>query len=427
MHPIIALQPADIRGISQLVEDAIGGAAYILEAFYHSIISTAKSNPNVSHREMRYQSLRKMAVHFGERLDDLLQSSSVTTPEGRPSAKREAWLAALNGVLGDHLRDSHNPLAIPMRLRYNDKPLGQSTQALASAIPHPTDKLLVLVHGLCMNDQQWLRRHSDSPTLNQAEAPQGETNGENETVYTILAQQLGFIPVYLHYNSGLHISTNGREFAEKMESLMQNWPVPLHEIVIIANSMGGLVTRSACHYSANNGHHWQKKLRKLFFLGTPHHGSPLERIGNWVDTSLSAHALTAPFACLGKIRSAGITDLRYGNLLDEDWHGRDRFERTQDQRNSVPLPNGVRCYVLAATKGKRIGDMGDRLFGDGLVPLSSALGQHHDPQLHLRFPESRRWIGYGMGHMGLIDQLAVFERIRDWLTPETAQRSALSA
>ena len=94
---------------------------------------------------------------------------------------------------------------------------------------------------------------------------------------------------------------------------------------------------------------WRKKLDKLVFLGTPHHGAPLERIGNWVDVILGKTPYAAAFARLGKIRSAGVTDLRYGDLLDEDWQGRDRFAREPDPRRPVPLPKGVACYAIAAT------------------------------------------------------------------------------
>jgi hypothetical protein len=52
-----------------------------------------------------------------------------------------------------------------------------------------------------------------------------------------------------------------------------------------------------------------------------------------VDLILGVSAYTAPLARLGKIRSAGITDLRYGNLVDEDWAGRDRFAGGGDRRN----------------------------------------------------------------------------------------------
>src|SRR4030095_10668393 len=147
---------------------------------------------------------------------------------------------------------------------------------------------------------------------------------------SVLARELGFTPLYLHYNSGRHISTNGREFADLMEALVGQWPVPVEELVIMGHSMGGLVTRSACYYSALAGHDWLRRLRKLVFLGTPHHGAPLERGGNWIEILLGVSPSNAPFARLEKIRSAGITDLRYGNLLDEDWEGRDRFEHSAD-------------------------------------------------------------------------------------------------
>ncbi len=151
------------------------------------------------------------------------------------------------------------------------------------------------------------------------------------------------------------------------------------------------------------------------FLGTPHHGAPLERGGNWVDILLGVSSYTAPFARLGKIRSAGITDLRHGSVVDEDWAGRDRFERAGDLRVAVPLPENVQCYAIAATIGTKTGVLSDRLIGDGIVPLNSALGRHDDPVRALSFPEDRQWIGYGMGHLDLLSRPEVYARIRKWL------------
>jgi pimeloyl-ACP methyl ester carboxylesterase len=230
-----------------------------------------------------------------------------------------------------------------------------------------------------------------------------------------IGRELGYSSVDLHYNSGRHISTNGREFAELLKTLVGKWPVPVEALAIVAHSMGGLVTRSACHYGAIAGHDWLRHLRKIVFLATPHHGAPLERGGSWVDVILGASPYSAPFARLGKIRSAGITDLRHGNLLDEDWEGRDRFERSDHRPRWVPLPEGVLCYALAASKGKRAGSLGDRLLGDGLVPVNSALGRHEEPGLSLPIPESRQWIGYGMNHLELLHQPVVFEQLKGWL------------
>ena len=253
----------------------------------------------------------------------------------------------------------------------------------------------MLLHGLCMNDLQWKRKGHDHGAA--------------------LARDLAYTPVYLHYNSGLHISTNGRAFAELLETLVQLWPVPLTELVLIGHSMGGLVARSACHYGALARHEWLRRLDKLVFLGTPHHGAPLERGGNWVDMLLGASAYSAPLARLGKIRSAGITDLRFGNLVDEDWNKRDRFERSGDRRVAVPLPEGVACYAIAATTGKTAGDLTDRLIGDGIVPLASALGRHANPRLALTFDESRQWVAHGTNHLDLLSRPEVYAQIKRWL------------
>ena len=308
---------------------------------------------------------------------------------------REALLAALNGVLGDYLAASDNPLATSMRLRRGGTALSGEREVLAAAIPQATGKLVVLLHGLCMNDLQWKRK--------------GQDHG------AALARDLAYTPVYLHYNSGLHISTNGRAFAEQLETLVRLWPVPLTELVLMGHSMGGLVARSACHYGALARHEWLRRVDKLVFLGTPHHGAPLERGGNWVDILLGVSEYTAPLARLGKIRSAGITDLRFGNLVDEDWNKRDRFARSGDRRVAVPLPEGVACFAIAATTGKTARDLSGRLLGDSMVPLASALGRHANPRLALPFHESRQWVAYGTNHLDLLSRAEVYAQIKRWL------------
>ena len=190
------------------------------------------------------------------------------------------------------------------------------------------------------------------------------------------------------------------------------------ELVIIAHSMGGLVSRSACHYGRVAGHRWLNHLLKIVFLGTPHHGAPLERVGNRIDVLLEISPYSAPFSRLGKIRSAGITDLRYGNILDEDWKGRDRFECSGDHRRAVPLPEGVKCYTIAATTRKEMGILGDRLMGDGLVPLNSALGRHKNAGMDLCFPKAHQQVVRELRHMDLLNRPKVYETIREWLEGE---------
>ena len=325
-------------------------------------------------------------------------------PPPHSTAQREAMLAALNGLFGDLLARAGNPLAIPMRLRSGGKPLTLTPDALA-ALPGAGPKLLILVHGLCRCDLQWRRAHHHDHGA-------------------ALARDLGYTPLYLHYNSGRHISRNGRDLADLLEVLVANWPGRIDEIAILAHSMGGLVARSACHYGEQAGHAWRPALRHLVFLGTPHHGAPLERHGNWLNAVLGRSTFTAPFAKLGELRSAGITDLRYGNLVDEDWRGRDRFDHGGDLPLPLPLPlpQGVRCYTIAGTTGRRPGDLRDRLLGDGLVPLDTALGRHDDPARTLAFPKTRQWIGFGVHHLDLLSRVEVYEQVRRWLAIRPRRR-----
>ncbi len=388
----------DLRGMGSLTIDAITGITDLVEALHCTITRfSGISGATEPHRTkgitgMAYRNIRTVTEWVGVGLDVFFDHLSPLLGEKDSTPGREAFLSALNGVLGDHLVAGNNPLAIPMQFRQNGKPLNE--QALSEVIQQSRGRLVIMMHGSCMNDLQWNR--------------QGHNHG------AVLADDLGFEPLYLHYNSGLHISENGRKFSDLLESTIHQSPQPL-TIFIVAHSMGGLVSRSACHYAKISGHTWLKALRKMVFLGTPHHGAPLEKGGNWIDTIMGISPYSAPFSRLGKIRSCGITDLRYGNVVDEDWKGRDRFKFLRDQRVSVPLPEGVQCYSIAATRGKIANKLGDDLMGDGLVPMSSALGRHKNAQWNLSFPETHQWIGRNMTHLDLLNHQEVYKTIRTWL------------
>ena len=211
-----------------------------------------------------------------------------------------------------------------------------------------------------------------------------------------------------------------------IDSLVQEWPVTITELAIVGHSMGGLVARSAYHYGCSANHRWPQYLRKLIFLGTPHHGTPLERWGNLINVGLDLSPYTTAFARLGKIRSAGITDLRYGNLLDEDWKGSDRFAHTRDTRLPLQLPGEVSCYALAALRSDRSTAVTDAL-GDGVVPVSSALGRHKDPARTLAFPTNRQAVVTGINHFDLLSDAAVHQQIRSWLAGRGKRRSRTNA
>jgi pimeloyl-ACP methyl ester carboxylesterase len=391
---------ADLRGAARLATDATAGLTDLVEAMHERIARLPGTGSTLDGRTggisgLVYKTIRGVTRVAGGSIEALLGLLAPALGSYGASGERDALVAALNGVLGDYLVATGNPLATAMELRHEGRPLVPEREALAAALPAAGAKLLVLLHGLCMNDQQWLR--------------EGHDHG------AALARELGYTPIYLRYNSGLHVSINGRAFAQQIDRLVEAWPQALSRLTIIGHSMGGLVARSALHYGAQCGQRWTTRLDDLFFLGTPHHGAPLERAGHWVDLVLGATPYAAPFARLGKVRSAGITDLRHGHLLDEDWVGRDRFARSGDRRQPVPLPDKVRCYALAASLGAQGGELKERLLGDGLVPLASALGQHADPQRTLAFPAERQWVGYGMNHLDLLNRPEVHAQLKEWM------------
>ena len=390
----------DIRGAGNLTIDSITGITNLVESMHHTIVSLGgilgepNQNRTTGITGVVYRNIRTVSELVGGSIDLFLKQFSSLLGEKDSSPEREVVLAALNGVLGDHLATGNNPLAIPMQFRQNGVPLIMGDQALNQSVRQSDSKIALMVHGSCMNDLLWNRRGHDHGAA--------------------LACDLGYLPIYLHYNTGLHISQNGREFADLIEVFIKQLPQPI-ELVIIAHSMGGLVSRGACHYGKVEGCSWLNHLRKIVFLGTPHHGAPLERAGNWIDTILELSPYSAPFSRLGKIRSAGLTDLRYGNILDEDWKGRDRFEGSGDHRVAVPLPDGLQCYTIAATTSKDSSILGDQLIGDGLVTLNSALGHHKNTDFNLLFPETHQWIARDMNHLDLLNQPEVYETIKQWL------------
>ena len=186
----------------------------------------------------------------------------------------------------------------------------------------------------------------------------------------------------------------------------------LGRTVLVGHSMGGLVARAALGLARSERQAWAARAPRLVCLGSPHQGAPLERGGRWIDLVLGATPFAAPLARVGKLRSAGITDLRHGNALS--MHGRHR---------TVSLPKGVRCFAIAATTGSRRGDLKDRWIGDGLVPVASALGHHPDPDRVTGFAKNRQWIGYGMHHLDLLDHPDVADRLLRWLTPKPTRKN----
>ena len=384
---------SDLRGAVLLVTGAVSSVTDVVEAV-HAAVPRPLGRPGRVGRiaGWAYGAVRRVTRHVGRTLDAALAAvGRGGSADGHPA--HDAVVAALNGAFGDALAAQGNPLATPFQVRHDGRRLDLEAASVARAVADPQGVLLVQVHGLCMHDGQWGRGGIDPGAS--------------------LAAVLGATRLAVRYNSGRHISENGRDLADALDAVVRSWPVPVRRVVVVGHSMGGLVARSAFHQAAGAGHGWPALDAALVTLGTPHHGAPLERVGNLVDTFLDATRYTAPLAAVGQARSAGVTDLRYGNVVEADWAGRDRFEPPGDARWPTPLPEGVACYVVAATTGDGRGGLRDRTVGDGLVPLDSALGHH--PAHDLGVPPERQWVAVGRTHLDLLWDDAVTARLAAWL------------
>ncbi len=367
----------DLRAVGKLAIEATRGVTSLVEAMHVTIASgpailgSPLAGPVKLATGLVYGTIRGVTGLVGAGIDGALAQLAPLLGASVPGLEREVVIAVLNGVLGDYLADQHNPLALAMELRRHDERA-------------PTGKLAIMVHGLCMADAQWRRADHDHGAA--------------------LARDLDYTPIYASYNSGQHISTNGRALAAALEPLIATWPTPIEELVFVGHSMGGLVARSACAIGGS----WRDRVRALVMLGSPHHGAPLERGGNWIDLLLGVSRYSAPFAKLARLRSAGITDLRFGYVRDADWEGRDRFAHGAERHREVlPLPTDLACFALAGTVGVTE--------SDGMVPVASALGRHADPVHALAFVPEHTAIVPGTNHLDLLAE-PVYATIRGWLT-----------
>ena len=391
---------SDLRGIGQLAVDGVTGVTDLVEAMHAAITHLpsmiGKQAPATTSglTGAIYASVRGITRLVGSGLDASLSWLTPVLGAGETSAAREATLAAINGVLGDHLEATGNPLAIDMQLRVQGQPVPLTRKALSAQFPEASGKVLVLVHGLCMDDLQW----------NYADHDHGQS----------LASELGYSALYLHYNSGRHISHNGQQLSRLLNQLAKAWPVPITEITLLGHSMGGLVARSAIDDAFRRRLAWSRLPLRVVFLGVPHHGAPLERAGSWIDMLIGISPYSAPFVRLGQMRSAGIQDLRHGSLRDTDWQDRDG-DGLADGRTPLPLPEQVTAYAIAASTQRQRSEGKRQASGDGLVPIASALGTHADKAFDLHIPKTRQWVGYGINHLELLGSDDVYQQMKRWL------------
>jgi pimeloyl-ACP methyl ester carboxylesterase len=318
-----------------------------------------------------------------------------------------ATLGAANAFAGDSLETQRSDLAIPMAVRIGGEDVACRSDALVDAFPGATPRPVVFVHGLAESDEWWARRSRRAGR--EAAASFGDR----------LRHDLGMTPVYVRYNTGLHVSENGRRFAALLEDLAREWPVEVRDLAIVGHSMGGLVSRSACHHAAELGHAWPSRVRHIVTLGTPHTGAPMAKAAHMVSWALNALPESRPVAAVMAM-SAGISDLTFGYLRDEDWRDADRSRPFRHNRGEVPLLPTCTHTFIAATVTREPTRLLGRLAGDLLVRTESAGGRSRERSIPID-TGSLVHVG-GMTHFDLLDHPLVYEHLERVLRGPAGER-----
>lgn len=408
----------EMRAAGELAGDAVGGLVGIVRDMHTAIADRVDTTlPPVATPIRSTQRVVDDAVYLtvdaGQRLaaiavsDILARRGGAFAPPPTQSPVGGRLAAIVNGLWGDRVAENQPALAIRAAVRVDGHDVLLQRDAVAEAFPGAGPRIVVFVHGLVQDERAWGARVPASPD------DDGRSYGER------LSADLGLTPVYVRYNSGLHVSDNGKAISGLLDSLVQAWPVPVEHISLVGASMGGLVARSACYYGDRDGLAWAAAVRKVVTLGTPHFGAPLERGAHVIDIILRVFPETAPLSRILGSRSVGVKDLRYGNLIEEDWFGHDPDEFLTDRATHVPFLDHATYYFVAATVTTDAAHPAGRLLGDGLVRYASASGEHKTRRLP--FEHEHGFHLTGLHHLSMLNHPLVYDKLAQWLTPQESE------
>ncbi|MFF0544028.1 esterase/lipase family protein [Nocardia thailandica] len=403
----LSQRQAEVQALTQLARDEFTGAVEGIAAIHRAIsdrvfaavrlgVGPAADPVKVVHDAITdgvYAAVGGTGFAVGE------IAAAVPVP-GRAVPSRTVWgagvLAAVQGLIGDTLRDERPILASPMTVRVAGEPV--PAELLSRHVPSPTGRLAVFLHGLAETEHAWRLG---------GRAPYGDR----------LADDLGFTPVYVRYNTGLHISENADQLCTVLDKLVSCWPVPVREIALIGHSMGGLVARSACHQATVEGLPWVRPVRTLVCLGSPHAGAPLAGTAHYAAAALDLLPETAPLSALVRRRSAGIRDLRQAALLEQDWDDLEPDVLAARVMAEVPLLDGATHYFVTASVTADPRHPLGRIVGDGLVLGGSGSGRAHARRLGF---DGVNGLHVGSAnHFTLLNTDPVYTALRSWLDDGT--------
>lgn len=374
-----ALSHMSLRSAGELTD--------LVAEMHHTISRTplpfSKLRPDADRAPMPYRIVRGSFNTVAESLAAIPATRELDETEQSPAWRLFRSIA--NGVLGDKLARWNNALSSPLGIHDI-----QGVKLDLAELRDATETGLVLfAHGLCLSELEW-------------------HNTEHQQLVAELKSR-GCAVGYIRYNSGRAIHENGRDLATLLHAHIGKNSPPL---ILIGHSMGGLLFRSAWEVARKEQQSWLQRVTHTAFLGTPHHGSPLEKVGNLANAFLSNTPYTLPLMRLGNIRSRGIKDLRYGCITQEESEVTDD-QRHRDPRQAIhPLPPHIKLLMVSAAMEDR---RGRSLLGDGLVQIHSARGEHDDPALTLDGPQLERVHIEPLVHMSLLSDARVYNELRRWL------------
>lgn len=266
----------------------------------------------------------------------------------------------LNGIHGDSMDENGHPALIRMSFRYNSRDISVEKIAELIDFAKSNGQLIIMAHGLMNDESIW------------------QSNPEDivQRMGSFIENQKKANILYIRYNTGRHISQNGKDLSRLIQRLIDHYRNEIKELILIGHSMGGLVLRSACNYCRSLEHQWVLLLKKVFLIGVPNEGSYLARVAYMTQYFLRKvdPSENSSYAKFFDIRSNGIKDLSFGFLIDEDWQNPD-YEYAKEMKASKVYPvQNVEYYLIAGT----VADENKKykiftFFGDGLVEKESAL------------------------------------------------------
>lgn len=333
----------------------------------------ADSPPDGNAIPKTYLLIRLLLEQGADKLHQLVEH--LPSQDHLPTPLRRVH-SGMNGVIGDKLQEWRHPLAQPLEL------VDHSGRGLTLAQLQARSErgVLLFVHGLCLSEFDW------------------QTPANHRFVQQL--QQQGMGVAWVRYNSGLPIWENGNAFSRYLHEHWQQDSA--QSLTLIGHSMGGLIIRSALHHGEYvHNSDWVNAIERAAYLASPHSGAPLEKIGNFANSLLGVSPYSKPLMALGNIRSLGIRSLRHGHIVAP----------ADAAENQQPLPFNprIRHLLLAAKIGD---DPAKRWLGDGLVPVSSAMGEEHFPASH---EQVDRVVLDDVGHIRLLGDERTYDALRRWM------------